>query len=132
MAPIEGATILSKCDFTSLDVQKRILTLLNNRKVDVVLSDMAPSASGIKSIDHDQIVKLITSAFTLARVVLKDNGTFLFKLLSGSEEQKLIAMLRQHFKLVNSVKPGASRTDSAEVFVLCRTFMRTQVIHNKP
>ena len=116
--------LLPRSDFTSVDTQKKILDLLNNETVHVVLSDMAPNASGIKSIDQEQIKKLVLSAFTLARVVLKNNGTFLFKIWSGSDEQKLVVMLSQHFKQVKTVKPAASRDDSAEVFVLCRNFIR--------
>ena len=116
--------LLPRSDFTSVDTQKKILDLLNNETVHVVLSDMAPNASGIKSIDQEQIKKLVLSAFTLARVVLKNNGTFLFKIWSGSDEQKLVVMLSQHFRQVKTVKPAASRDDSAEVFVLCRNFIR--------
>ena len=120
--PIPGATILSRSDFTSIDVQKELVQILNSKKVDVVLSDMAPNAGVSKEFDHSSIVKLVLSAFTFSRVVLKEGGTFLCKIWNGREEQRLLNTFSQHFKQTRIVKPKASRDDSAEVFILCRQF----------
>lgn len=61
--PIEGAVILDTCDFTVQQTKDKILKILGEERqnvqgVDVILSDMAPNATGIKSMDHTNIVKL--------------------------------------------------------------------------
>ncbi|CAH1389962.1 unnamed protein product [Nezara viridula] len=56
--PIEGAVLLSGCDFREKSSHEKLHDALQGRKVDVVLSDMAPNATGIKTMDHDAIVSL--------------------------------------------------------------------------
>lgn len=56
--PIEGVTFLNQSDFTTSETQNKIINLLNGEKVDVVLSDMAPNASGIKSLDHEKLIEM--------------------------------------------------------------------------
>ncbi|KAI5750449.1 hypothetical protein M8J76_015637 [Diaphorina citri] len=56
--PIDGAVVLSKCDFTQPDIQDRLVTILKDDKLDVVLSDMAPNATGMREMDHDLITQL--------------------------------------------------------------------------
>ena len=124
--PIEGATIFSRSDFTSLEVQKQVFQKLNNKKADVVLSDMAPNAGVSKTFDHESIVKLVLSAFTFARIVLREQGTFLCKIWSGSQQTQLINTFGQHFERTQIVKPKASREESAEVYILCRNFSKVK------
>jgi len=70
--PLAGATVLDKCDFTSAQTQEQIKRVLNGRSVDVVLSDMAPAASGVKSLDHHSIVQLAMSVLRLSAVILTE------------------------------------------------------------
>jgi 23S rRNA (uridine2552-2'-O)-methyltransferase len=58
ITPIDGVTFLFPYDFTQPDAQSKLTNALGKRKVDVVLSDMAPSSSGMKEMDHDSIVEL--------------------------------------------------------------------------
>lgn len=60
--PINGATLLSRLDMTTETAQQSLKEALGARGVDVVLSDMAPSASGIRSMDHENIVRLCDNA----------------------------------------------------------------------
>ena len=125
--PIEGATVLPHSDFTSAETQQQILQLLKNRRVDTIISDMAPSASGIKSMDHDNIIKLVLSALRFSFGVLSETGTFLCKIFNGHQDQKLRKMLESCFQDVRLVKPHASRDDSAEVFLLARDFKKPKI-----
>lgn len=122
IAPINGAILFDRCDFTDPKTQKRILEFLGEKKVDVVLSDMAPNATGIQSLDHELIIKLCYSAFAFAYKVLKTDGLFLCKLWSGGEAEKLKTDLNKVFLNVKFVKPEASRKESAESFLLARGF----------
>jgi 23S rRNA (uridine2552-2'-O)-methyltransferase len=92
--------------------------------VDVVLSDMAANATGHRKTDHLRIMGLAETAAMFAREVLKENGVFLAKVLQGGTEGSLLADLKRDFKQVKHVKPAASRSDSAELYVLAMGFRR--------
>ena len=124
MAPVEGATILYNSDFTTLETQEKILKILEGRKVHTVMSDMAPNATGLKSMDHELIIALCLSALKFSLPVLKDGGTFLGKIWQGNQQARLESLMKTFFKTVRVVKPNASRNDSAEVFLLARNFKK--------
>jgi len=89
---------------------------------DVVLSDMAANATGHAKTDHLKIVALVEAASEFARDVLSPGGTFLAKVLQGGTEAALLAALKRDFANVRHVKPAASRTDSAELYLLATGF----------
>ena len=72
--PMSGATVLDNCDITSADTHEQIKRVLDGRSVDVVLSDMAPASSGVKSLDHDCIVQLALSVLRLSAPLLIEVG----------------------------------------------------------
>nr|XP_045594871.1 rRNA methyltransferase 2, mitochondrial-like isoform X2 [Procambarus clarkii] len=78
--PLPGATLLGGKDFTQKETHQEILNILQGRKIDVVLSDMAPNASGIKELDHENIITLAYSALTFAIQHSALDATFLCKL----------------------------------------------------
>ncbi|KAH9401030.1 rRNA methyltransferase 2, mitochondrial [Tyrophagus putrescentiae] len=121
--PVAGAVCLPKTDFTSPLSQAKILSALNGRKADLLLSDMAPNVTGQHSLDHERILKLVYSALQFATVVLKQpGGSFLTKIFNGSQTDRLIAHLEGHFESVKQVKPQASRGDSTELYLLAERF----------
>jgi len=89
---------------------------------DVVLSDMAANATGHRKTDHLKIMALAETAALFAREVLKPGGAFLCKVLQGGTEGTLLADLKRDFATVKHVKPSASRSDSAELYVLATGF----------
>jgi 23S rRNA (uridine2552-2'-O)-methyltransferase len=93
-----------------------------NAKADVVLSDMAANATGHRQTDHLRIMALAEAAADFARNVLAPGGTFLCKVLQGGTETKLLAELKRDFASVKHVKPPASRSDSAELYLLAQGF----------
>jgi len=70
--PLPGATVLENCDIRSVETSERIKQVLNGRFVDVVLSDMAPAPSGVKSFDHDCIVQLALSVLRLSVSIMRE------------------------------------------------------------
>jgi 23S rRNA (uridine2552-2'-O)-methyltransferase len=54
--------------------------------------------------------------------VLAPDGAFLAKVLQGGTETALLASLKRDYKSVKHVKPPASRTDSAELYLLATGF----------
>ncbi len=120
MEPIAGCE-LHQLDFIEDDADAKVKEWLNG-KADVVMSDMAASASGHKQTDHMRIMALCEAAAELAFDVLEPGGTFVAKVLAGGAEGSLQQTLKQRFKKVANVKPGASRQDSSEKFVVATGF----------
>lgn len=118
--PIAGAEI-HQLDFMEDDADEKVKEWLGGR-ADVVMSDMAASASGHKQTDHLRIVALCEAAAELAFDVLDEGGTFVAKVLAGGAEGSLQALLKQRFDKVANVKPPASRSDSSEKFVVATGF----------
>ena len=125
MEPISGVTAL-KLDLTDPDAAERIDDALNGKKADLVMSDMHAPATGHKQTDHLRIMGLVEAALDVAEDVLAPGGTFLAKVLQGGAGKELVARLNSSFAKVRHVKPKASRTESAEMYVLATGFRGTQ------
>jgi len=123
--PIPGATCV-QLDFRDETAPAALKTMLDG-PADVVLSDMAASATGHKPTDHLRIMALCELALDFALDVLKPGGSFLAKVLQGGAERELMATLKRAFHQVRHVKPKASRSDSAEMYVLATGFKGTAV-----
>ena len=120
MKPIAGVDFL-KLDFLDPAAPDRLKDLLGGQ-ADVVLSDMAANATGHRQTDHLRIMGLAEAAAQFARGVLGPGGSFLCKVLQGGTEAVLLADLKRDFSSVKHIKPPASRTDSAELYLLARGF----------
>ncbi|KAF2901864.1 hypothetical protein ILUMI_04320 [Ignelater luminosus] len=120
--PIMGATILGNSDFTTASTQDKIKTLLENKKVDTVLSDMAPNATGVKDMDDENIINLCYSVLRFAVLVSNIDATLVVKLWQSNYTKTLENDMLHFYKTVKTVKPQASRSDSAEIFLLAREF----------
>lgn len=121
-ATIPGAICLPKTDFTSHISQARILSALNDRKTDLILSDMSPNVTGQHDYDHERILQLVYSTVRFASICLKDQGNFLTKIFNGNQTEKLIEDLNLIFQKVRKIKPEASRMDSTELYILATGF----------
>ncbi|MCK8601373.1 RlmE family RNA methyltransferase [Desulfoferrobacter suflitae] len=91
---------------------------------DVVLSDMAPATSGIRTADSARSALLFEEAFNLATVTLKARGHFLAKIFQGSEFHDLLQQVKRQFEWVKVVKPDASRKISKEIYILAMRFKK--------
>jgi 23S rRNA (uridine2552-2'-O)-methyltransferase len=110
-----------KLDFLDNSAPDRLKEMLGG-KADVVLSDMAANTTGHRPTDHLRIMALAEAAAQFACEVLAKGGTFLCKVLQGGTEATLLAALKRDFETVKHVKPPASRTDSAELYLLAKGF----------
>ncbi|MGH6671815.1 MAG: RlmE family RNA methyltransferase, partial [Xanthobacteraceae bacterium] len=118
--PIAGVEFL-QLDFLDEAAPDRLKAMLGGR-ADLVLSDMAANATGHRQTDHMRIMALAEAAAYFAREVLAPRGNFLCKVLQGGTEAALLAELKRDFATVKHVKPPASRTDSAELYLLAMGF----------
>lgn len=119
--PLPDVTLL-QADFMDDETLALIDGILAGRKADVVLSDMAAPATGHKQTDHIRIISLCEAALEFAEDVMAPGGTFLAKVLQGGTEKSLLDKLKRGFENVRHVKPEASRSDSAELYVLAQGF----------
>jgi 23S rRNA (uridine2552-2'-O)-methyltransferase len=108
-------------DFLDPSAPEKLKAMLGG-PADVVLSDMAANATGHRKTDHIKIVALVEAAGEFAREVLAPGGTFLAKVIQGGTEGALLAALKRDFTTVKHVKPAASRSDSAELYLLATGF----------
>jgi 23S rRNA (uridine2552-2'-O)-methyltransferase len=120
LAPIPGVDFI-RLDFLSPEAPAEVKSLLNGA-ADVVLSDMAANATGHRKTDHLKIMALAEAGAEFAREVLAPGGVFLCKVLQGGTETTLLAQLKRDFTVVKHLKPAASRSDSAELYLLATGF----------
>lgn len=118
--PIAGCE-LHQLDFLSDEADALVKGWLGG-KADVVMSDMAASASGHKGTDHLRIIALVEAALAFAFDVLEEGGTFVAKVLAGGAENEMQTLLKKSFRKVANVKPPSSRADSSEKFVVAQGF----------
>lgn len=105
-------------------VQQKIAEFFGDKGVDLVISDMAPNLTGIASADEARSQALISLAIIFARRMLKPDGCLLVKVFHGSGLDAVIRDMKQVFGQVLIRKPAASRSQSSEVYVLCRGVFR--------
>jgi 23S rRNA (uridine2552-2'-O)-methyltransferase len=107
------------------EVDAQIAEALAGRKLDLVLSDMAPNMTGVRATDQALAMELADLAVDAAERWLKRDGALLVKLFQGEGFDRWIADLRKKFGKVRVVKPKASRPDSREVYAVGQQFLVT-------
>ncbi|MDG1243925.1 MAG: 23S rRNA (uridine(2552)-2'-O)-methyltransferase RlmE [Porticoccaceae bacterium] len=107
-------------DFTEEDIFDDLLKLIENRPVDLVISDMAPNLSGNKAVDQPAVMYLAELAVELAEKVLTINGVFIAKLFQGQGFDPFVLQVRKLFNGVSIIKPDASRSRSREVYLVAK------------
>ncbi|MDX2074519.1 MAG: RlmE family RNA methyltransferase [Alphaproteobacteria bacterium] len=120
---IAGVTLFTH-DFSADDAPQILKDALAGHKVDVVLSDIAPNTTGHGATDHMRIMALLGMAVDFACEVLVPGGTFVGKVFQGGAEQDVLTTMKKHFAGVKHFKPKASRSDSAEMYVVATGFRK--------
>lgn len=119
LEPLPGVTFIQG-DFRETDTLTALEHATANLPIDLVLSDMAPNMSGIDSVDQLRGMALAELALEFCLQHLKPQGDFLTKVFQGIGTDVFIKTLRNHFKQVLIRKPKASRSKSAEIYLLAR------------
>ena len=115
--PIEGVQFIQG-DFREDAVLKQLQDLVDERPVDVVISDMAPNLSGIDVSDAARIEHLIELAIDFSQNHLKPDGALVCKVFHGSGYSQLVEMFKKSFRVVKPIKPKSSRDKSSETFLV--------------
>jgi 23S rRNA (uridine2552-2'-O)-methyltransferase len=105
-------------DFRESSVLEQLEQLLDGRKVDLVLSDMAPNLSGISTADAARVENIIDLAIEFAQLHMKPSGSLLVKCFNGLGYSQIVEKFKREFITVSSKKPKASRDKSSEIFLL--------------
>jgi 23S rRNA (uridine2552-2'-O)-methyltransferase len=95
------------------------------RSADAVVSDVSPNVSGVWELDHARQIDLARQSLRIATSILRSGGNFFVKVFQGSMLNAFVDEVKQHFSFVKLVKPKASRSKSAELYVLGRSFRKT-------
>jgi 23S rRNA (uridine2552-2'-O)-methyltransferase len=117
MEPISDVHFIQG-DFREEVVLTQLATLLAGRKVDLVLSDMAPNLSGVAIADAARVEYIIDLAIEFAQAHMKPSGALLVKCFNGTGYNEILKKFKDEFKTVASKKPKASRDKSSEIFLL--------------
>ena len=105
-------------DIREARVLRQLEVLLEGRKVDLVLSDMAPNLSGIATADAARMEHIIDLAVEFSQQHMKPSGALLVKCFNGQGYSQIVEKFKKEFKIVSSKKPKASRDKSSEIFLL--------------
>jgi 23S rRNA (uridine2552-2'-O)-methyltransferase len=119
-APLSGARLL-RADVRDAGAAAAITAALGGA-ADVVLCDLAPSATGHAATDHLRSLALAEAGLAVAAAILGPGGSFVVKFRQGGGEGELLTALKRSFVELRRAKPPASRTDSAETYIVARGF----------
>jgi len=119
MDPVRGVTFLQG-DFREDEGLAAVATALAGRKVDLVVSDLAPNLSGVESADQARSVHLGELALEFAQKWLQPGGDLVVKAFQGEGFQEFQRAMQEHFSKVYARKPKASRDRSREVYLVAK------------
>lgn len=116
-------------DFREDKVLAQLTDALEGRRVDLVISDMAPNITGISLSDQARSMHLVELALDFAVGHLKPGGDFLVKVFQGEGFDAFLKAMRQNFRQVLNRKPDASRGRSSEVYLLGKGLLDKQELN---
>lgn len=117
MDPVAGVEFIQG-DFTEDEILEQMLALFENSKAGLVVSDMAPNISGIKSADTIKSIYLAELGLDLCDRLLEPGGAFLVKVFQGEGFDQFHKDMKTVFSKVTTRKPKASRPKSREMYLL--------------
>ncbi|MBM4221330.1 MAG: 23S rRNA (uridine(2552)-2'-O)-methyltransferase RlmE [Gammaproteobacteria bacterium] len=121
MPPLPGVEVLQG-DFREEETLKALLATLGTARVDLVLSDLAPNMSGMRSVDQPRSMYLAELVLDFAGQVLRGGGNMVVKLFQGESFQEYVNAVRTRFGSVRMRKPPASRSGNRETYLVARNF----------
>ena len=108
----------NKEDFVNFDFSKFY------KKFDLILSDIAPNTIGHKSTDHLRIISMIEDIINILDKISLPKSSFVCKIWKGSEELNIIKSLKLKYENVHYYKPKSSRSESSEIFIVAKNFIK--------
>lgn len=121
MPPIAGVDFIQG-DFSSDETYEKLNELVNYKKIDAIVSDMAPNMSGNKTSDQAKSIYLLELALDFAKENLMIGGSFVTKIFQGQGSDEYIKQAKVHFSKVTQFKPKSSRPRSREIYIIAQGF----------
>ena len=121
MPPLAGVEVMQG-DFREDETLQALLARLGQVRVDLVLSDLAPNMSGMRTVDQPRSMYLAELVLDFAGQVLRERGNMVVKLFQGEGFQEYISAVRSRFESVRMRKPPASRAGNRETYLVARNF----------
>lgn len=118
IAPIADNVSLYRQDIDDHAAVRSILEKEGVRQASIVLSDIAPSTSGVKDVDQWRSVELAQSVFALAREFLRPGGFCAVKIFRGADFDEFLGQVKREWRGVKVVQVEASRDRSREVYLV--------------
>ncbi len=95
----------------------------SNQKYQAVISDLAPSTSGIESVDTGRSLELCEKAFDIAKKVLAPGGNFVCKIFEGEFTNDFFKEVEKSFKFTKRFRPKAVIKRSKEFYIIGKGFI---------
>jgi 23S rRNA (uridine2552-2'-O)-methyltransferase len=122
MPPLAGVEFIQG-DLRDPELAAQLLERTGGARAGLVMSDMAPNITGIRSVDQPRSLELAEVALQIGTRVLAPGGSFVVKLFQGEGAGSYLDAVRRSFSYVRSRKPDASRARSREQYVVAKGFL---------
>jgi len=127
--PLGGDVMTFVGDITTIECRKTLIGCLNGHQADIFVHDGAPNFGAAKEKDHFVQNDLVLHALKLTVEFLKQGGTFVTKIFRSENFSEIVRVLEELFEYVDVTKPLSSRSESAEIFAVCRNFRNPDYIN---
>lgn len=124
MEPLKGVIFIHG-DFRKPEIFEKIKESLHKKldtHFDVIISDASPNISGAYSYDHARSIELAETVLQIAKQILRQNGKLVMKVFDGDMLRSFLEKLKKDFEFVKIYKSKASRSQSSEVYIICKEF----------
>ena len=96
------------------------LSEATGKKFNVVISDLAPSTTGIKNVDSARSFNLCRAALEIAQKILLPGGSFACKIFQGEDFKQFSDSVKESFAKCTIFKPKSSRKASKEIYIIAK------------
>ena len=121
MTPVKNVEFIHG-DFTEESIILACQQALSGSKADLVMSDIAPNLTGVRTTDQARMIHLAELVLSFSREALNEGGDLLIKLFQGEGTDQYQRELKEFFQKLMVRKPKASRAESRELYVLARGY----------
>ena len=118
--PIENIIFIKKDIFEDNFIN--ILEKYFSKGIDLIISDVAPTTSGIKFQDYTASLELCNRTLNIALNILNKGGILILKIFQGKDIELFNKQVKKRFLNFNLYKPKSSRTESKEIFIIAKFF----------
>ena len=117
MEKLKNVTFFNN-NFLDKEIKDKIFYIFE-KKIDVIISDMAEDTTGNKSVDCIRTNNLCSQVINFSLKMLSNKGVLVSKLFMGEDFLKVKEIAKKNFQKVEFFKPESSRKESKEIYIIC-------------